>query len=507
MTPHISAAIECFRDRLPGRITTPGTDTIVSASNDFTTLTNQPWSSTCWQTAAAYILLQNTTEVSTAVSIIKQTGIKLVVRSTGHNPNPGFSSIGSDGIVLDLGKLRSGDLIDDKNGNGKVARVGAGIRWGTVYDWLEELGLSAIGGRDPSVGMGLLVGGGLGAVPNLHRLATDGVCGFEAVLSDGRIIIANAQENANLYRALKGGGNNKPLRPDHSLIPLQYSISLYNPTDYVNINRATVELQEVMEAGPKIGSFTNYQPFVAVGLITAGYSDSASEGEHEAFKPFDVLESKMMEACPPTKGTLGSLAKIMAHAAGDAKKKYVSTLTTTPSQDLYSDTYHAWCKALGMLPKDAVLHYTIQSVGSSCVRRGESNGGNSRLLTLVSLGWVFTVEWPRESSPDDDEAARNAVRYLVKKVEEAAESRDQLLPYLCATFASSDQSVLRSYGSGNVEVMRAVVQKYDPHGVFKISSRGPYISMNFYSMSFSGLAISNGMEGCLVISESTMGVL
>ncbi|KAL3490398.1 hypothetical protein BJX62DRAFT_252037 [Aspergillus germanicus] len=488
MAPPVSAAIQFLHDRLPGRVITPDADASAPASRsasgaDFTTLTHQPWSSACWQAPIAYILPKTTAEVATAVSIIKQSGIKFVVRSTGHNPNPGFSSIGADGVVVDLANLQGREIAETEDESGKIARIGAGNRWGVVYDWLEEQGLSAIGGRDQGVGMGLLVGGGLGAVPNLLGLATDGLRGVEIVLSDGRIVNANAnEENADLYRALKGGGSNFGIitRFDlvtHPLIPLQYSITLYNPFDYANINSATVQLQESMESDSRVGSFTNFNPaFVAVGFITAGDSDLGTQLESEAFKPFDTLESKMMDACPVTNGTLGSLAKVMAHAAGDEKKKYVSTLTTTPSADLYNDAYNAWREALDMIPKDAVLHYTIQPVGSACVREGEKAGGNILGLAAVAqCWWVFTIEWPRESTPEDDAAARKAVAYLVQKVRNTAKSRDQLLPYLCATFASSDQDVLSSYGAQNVELMKAVSRKYDPEGVFQRQQFGGFL--------------------------------
>ncbi|KAL2783765.1 6-hydroxy-D-nicotine oxidase [Aspergillus keveii] len=503
MASPVSAALQFLRDRLPGRVITPDADTSAPASAsaaDFTTLTNQPWSSTCWQAPAAYILPESSSEVATALSILKQSGIKFVVRSTGHNPNPGFSSIGDEGVVIDLAKLQRREIVEVNEvtaaesgigcGNGKIARVGAGNRWGVVYDWLEKQGLSAIGGRDPGVGMGLLVGGGLGAVPNLHGVPSNGLRGVEIVLSDGRIVNANADENADLYRALKGGGSNFGIitRFDlatHPLIPLQYSITLYSPSDYTNINRATVQLQEDMESEPRIGTFTNFNSaFVAVGFITAGDSASSSQVESEggsgtvteAFKPFESLDSKMMDACPTTNGTLGSLAKVMAHAAGDEKKKYVRTLTTTPSADLYNDAYNAWRAALDTIPKDAVLHYTIQPVGSTCVREAEKAGGNILGLKAVAqCWWVFTIEWPRESTPEDDAAARNAVTCLVEKVRNAAKSRDHLLPYLCATFASSDQGVLSSYGAQNIEIMKAVSRKYDPDGVFQSQQYGGFL--------------------------------
>jgi hypothetical protein len=114
MASPVSAALQFLRDRFPGRVITPDADTsapALASAADFMTLTNQPWFSTCWQVPAAYILPESTSEVATALSIIKQSGIKFVVRSTGHNPNPGFSSIGAEGVLIDLARFQSREIV------------------------------------------------------------------------------------------------------------------------------------------------------------------------------------------------------------------------------------------------------------------------------------------------------------------------------------------------------------------------------------------------------------
>lgn len=78
------------------------------------------------------------------------------VRSGGHSPNPGFSSIGQAGVLIDLSRLDHVSVSFD----GRVVSVGPGQRWGEVYEALNKFGISVIGGRIPSVGVGgLLLGG------------------------------------------------------------------------------------------------------------------------------------------------------------------------------------------------------------------------------------------------------------------------------------------------------------------------------------------------------------
>lgn len=144
-----TAAVEGLKAAFKDQITLPDTVSTFEAE------TKTPWSLSCWQSPAAFVQPKTAEEVSKALSVIKETGCKFAVRTSGHNPNPGFSSADESGVVLDLRQLQSRELLEDGS-----ARCGAGNTWGDVYSWLEEKKLSAIGGRDRNVGLaGFLLGG------------------------------------------------------------------------------------------------------------------------------------------------------------------------------------------------------------------------------------------------------------------------------------------------------------------------------------------------------------
>lgn len=79
------------------------------------------------------------------------------VRSAGHNPSPGFSSVGESGVLLDMGGLNDFELSQKHD----VASLGPGLTWDEVYKQLEKNELTAVGGRVAGVGVGGLLLGGL----------------------------------------------------------------------------------------------------------------------------------------------------------------------------------------------------------------------------------------------------------------------------------------------------------------------------------------------------------
>ncbi|KAM6525794.1 hypothetical protein FALCPG4_011329 [Fusarium falciforme] len=450
MTSNVASTVDLFKSVFPGKVTTPDSAECGAAKT-------HPWSQTCWTPAAAYIKLSSAEEVPQSLQTIQQHKCRFAVRTTGHKPNLGFSSTDETGIVLDLCLLKSKELIQ-----GNVARVGAGNTWGEVYSWLEDHQLSAVGGRDQQVGLpGFLLGGGLGAFPNLHGVGADNVKNFEVALADDTVVNANSAENTDAVQTLVRIITSVDLETQ-PLLKVQYIINIYNPEDYTGIINATIKVQNSMESDPKIGLFTNFNPgFVAVGLL---YVDQPNE-EVKAFEPFYKLGSLLSTAIPQTKGTLLSLAQAMGHKQ-EPKNRAIGTVTTTVSESLYVEVYNAWIETIQDLPAGAVLHYTIQPVGMACIQAGKAKGGNVMgLQETPQCWWVFTCEWPKGEC--EDAAAQKAVDSIVQKVQSMAREKGLLLDFLLPNVASSSQKVLRSYGDGSVKLMKELAAKYDPESVFQ----------------------------------------
>lgn len=117
-------------------------------------------------------------------------------------PVPGYNTSPS---VL----LSTSDLTGIELGANNTVRFGAGLQWGSVYDFLEPHGLVVPGGRARPVGVaGFLLHGGVSHFYAELGWACESVVEFEVALADGSVVVASAAQNEDLYWALQGGGKN-----------------------------------------------------------------------------------------------------------------------------------------------------------------------------------------------------------------------------------------------------------------------------------------------------------
>lgn len=110
-------------------------------------------------------------EVVTFVRTINPSSglIHCAIRGAGQQPLPGCANV-NNGITLDLSQLSSITLTKDHS----VVQLGAGVRWGAVYQKLDPLGLSVAGSRSGMGGVGglALAGSSLCCLPNSDSPST-----------------------------------------------------------------------------------------------------------------------------------------------------------------------------------------------------------------------------------------------------------------------------------------------------------------------------------------------
>jgi FAD/FMN-containing dehydrogenase len=140
--------------------------------------------------------------VTAVVAYARENSLDLAIRGGGHSV-PGFGT--SDGVVLDLSKMRS-VTVDPAT---RTARSQGGATWGDFNDATAEHGLATTGGIISTTGVaGLTFGGGIGYLDRGRGLSCDNLISADVVTADGRLVTANERENADLFWALRGGGGN-----------------------------------------------------------------------------------------------------------------------------------------------------------------------------------------------------------------------------------------------------------------------------------------------------------
>jgi FAD/FMN-containing dehydrogenase len=142
-------------------------------------------------------------DVRAALAAARRAGWPLTCRSGGHS-TAGFSS--NDGFVIDLSGLSS-VRVDPAT---RQVTVGAGTTFAVLMAALDSYGLHLVGGGcgDVCVG-GYLQGGGYGFSSLRFGLHCDVARELTVMLADGSEVVASADENADLFWAMRGGtGNN-----------------------------------------------------------------------------------------------------------------------------------------------------------------------------------------------------------------------------------------------------------------------------------------------------------
>ncbi len=152
----------------------------------------------------AIIARPNTTdEVARAIAYGRERSLPIAVRGGGHNVAGNATVDG--GLVIDLSPLKGIQVDREK----RVAIADPGLTWGEFDKATGAFGLATTGGIASTTGIaGFTLGGGIGWLMRRYGLTCDNLLASELVTAEGEAVRASANENADLFWALRGGGGN-----------------------------------------------------------------------------------------------------------------------------------------------------------------------------------------------------------------------------------------------------------------------------------------------------------
>ncbi|MFF0338385.1 FAD-binding oxidoreductase [Kribbella sp. NPDC004875] len=161
------------------------------------------WNAMIDRRPAAIARCSSTAEVADAVRFGRTHGLEIAVRCGGHNI--AGLAVPEGGLMIDLTPMNA-VRVDPAL---QRASVQGGAMLGKLDKAAQEYGLATTAGNVSHTGVGgLTLGGGMGWLARRFGLACDNVVSYEVVTADGDVVRAAADENAELFWGLRGGGGN-----------------------------------------------------------------------------------------------------------------------------------------------------------------------------------------------------------------------------------------------------------------------------------------------------------
>ena len=152
---------------------------------------------------ALIVRVKDAADVSHVITLAREGGLELAVRSGGHSV--AGHSVSDGGIVLDLSEMKNLEIDVER----RTAWAETGLTAGeyTAAAWAH--GLATGFGDTGSVGIGgITLGGGIGYLVRKYGMTIDDLLAAEIVTADGARLHVDADSHPNLFWAIRGGGGN-----------------------------------------------------------------------------------------------------------------------------------------------------------------------------------------------------------------------------------------------------------------------------------------------------------
>src|SRR5215213_3866768 len=181
-----------------------------------------------------------TDDVVAAVNRAREDDLRVAVRGGGHSV-AGLSAI-EGGMLIDLAPMNGVEVDAER----RIAKVGGGAIWSELDGATQAHGLAVPGGVVSDTGVaGLVLGGGYGWLRRKYGLSSDNIVEAELVTADGSVVRASADENPDLFWAIRGGGGNFGI-----------------------VTSFTFQLHEV---GPEVAFAATFYPIEEAGEVMRGW--------------------------------------------------------------------------------------------------------------------------------------------------------------------------------------------------------------------------------------------
>src|SRR5271165_1822632 len=409
-------------------------------------------------------------DVAAAIRHARAEGLLIAVRGGGHSM-PGHS-VCDDGIVIDLRALNE-VRVDPR---ARTAAIGGGTLLGEVDRATQQHGLVLPAGVVSHTGAGgLTLGGGVGRLMRRYGLTIDSLLSAEVVTADGEILRASADEHAELFWALRGGGGNFGIVTEfefalHELSELTI-LATFHPLEQA---RQVIERGRREMADPAARDELLWTSF----LRRAGdvpWMPSALTGQHG-------IMSLVEWSGAPAEGQaiLEKIRDDLEPAASD-RSVVPFLFMQTITDDLFAHGLRTYIKAgfaddlpgglIDVLLEHAasirspITQVELLALGGAIGRVDQ----NATAFPFRQARWLINIPatW-RDAADDEGEIAWARATYTAVQ------------PFLTGgtyvNFMGDDEEAAGAY-SGTIDRLQQVKAVYDPHNIFRLNQNIPPASV------------------------------
>ena len=443
--PISSEIIESFSDGIAGKVIRPQDSEYDGARHI--------WNSSVSKHPGLIVRCAGTADVVQAVKFARANNLLVAIRGGGHNV--GGRALCDDGVVIDLSGMRA-VFVDPAK---RIARVQGGATLGDVDRETHLFGLAVPAGVVSRTGIaGLALGGGVGWLVRKYGLTCDNVLSCEVVTAEGKLLTASADENTDLFWALRGGGGNfgvvtSFLFQAHPVTAVLGGMIVHTRDEARVVIR---HYRDFMKTAPE--ELTAYAALIttpdgqpAVAVIPC-YCGDPAEGKL-VIRPLREFRSPLMDAVELMPFPV--MQRILDDAFPDGTQNYWKSTFVKEMSDDVIDLIVAHANKMKS-PLSAVV---IEYYGGAAGRIGVSQTAFSQRQAEYDIG--FMAQWTDTAEKD-------------VHVSWARDMSNALSPYssgghLLNFLGEESPDTIRAAFGANYPRLAEVKKKYDPTNFFSIN--------------------------------------
>ncbi|MCZ4492863.1 MAG: FAD-binding oxidoreductase [Conexibacter sp.] len=414
----------------------------------------QAWNLLVDQQPALVAVPRTAQDIAAVVRFAREAGLRVAPQGTGHNAQARSGL--QDSILLNT-KLMRGVRIDAER---RRARVEAGALCGDLTAPASELGLAALGGSSPDVGLvGFCLGGGIGWIARTFGLCCNSIISLEVVTADGQELTCDHQRNPELFWALRGGTGSVAIITAMELqlfdVPELYAGAMLWPWERASeILHAwrewTLDAPESVTTSarilqvppvPEIPEIIRGRQFVVIDGAVLG---SAAYAE-EVLAPLRALEPEidLFAMAPPA---------ALSHLHMDPEHPVPGIGDHQMLEELPAEAIDQLVAVAGHESGSPLLAVELRHIGGALSRIPAGAGACGRLEAAYILFAVGTPMTPEMAA---------AIPPRLAQVKAALEPWKATRPYL--NFAEHPTDTSTAFGTDAFAALQVIKAQYDPY--------------------------------------------